>query len=80
MKFAITMKSADCIYDAVEDAAGARSDADIAAGIGYTNRDEMIEHNKATISEAIKKWVLYEEYVTIDIDTILQTAIVRENL
>ena len=80
MKFSITMKSADCVYDAVEEAAFARADDDIAHGICDPDRNNMIKHNKNAIFEDIEKWVDSREYITIDFDTLKETAVVRENL
>ena len=76
MKVLITMKNPDCIDDAVNQAA--QVSAGIVENISADERAELVESDREDIKEHIKKWVKYGEYITVEIDTVLQTARVCE--
>ena len=66
------MKNPDCVYDAVERAA--KDSADEVNGITTEERAELVESRKEEINLALEKWVKYGEYITVEIDTVLNTA------
>ena len=72
MKIHITMKNPDCVYDAVQQAA--KDSADEVNGITTAERAELVESRREEIEEAIKQWVKYGEYITVELDTVLRTA------
>lgn len=77
MKFKITMKDHDGVYESINDAAF--ESALEVKGIGYSERERLIESRREELEESIKKWFQYNEYVTIEIDTEAGTAIVCKN-
>jgi len=77
MKFKITMKDPDGVYESIKDAA----DASLAnvEGLSGHERNELIENRVEQIGESIGKWFEYKEYLTVEIDTDKQTCVVVEN-
>lgn len=76
MKIKITMKNPDCVYDAVAQAA--KESAEEVNGITAEERAELVESRKEEINLALEKWVKDGEYITVEIDTVLNTAVVCE--
>jgi len=72
MKIKITLKDPDGVYDSLQKAA--EESVDEITGIDEDEKEELIERRKEKISESIEKWVEYDEYVTIEIDTDNNTA------
>lgn len=77
MKIQITMKNPDCVYDAVQQAA--KDSADEVTGLTTGERAELVESRREEIAESIQKWVKDGEYITVELDTVLQTARVCED-
>lgn len=77
MKFKITMKHADGVYDSVTDAV-TESLAAI-EGISDDERETLEETRREEVNEVIGKWFECGEYLTIKIDTDAMTATVCEN-
>ena len=74
MRIIITMKNPDCVSDAVDRAA--IESAEEVGGISSEEREELIESRKEEVNLALEKWVKYGEYITVEIDTVLNTATV----
>jgi hypothetical protein len=74
MKFKITMKDPDGVYDSVTEAA--KQSAAEAKGIDETEREELQESRRETIDQDIRQWFKYGEYLTVEIDTEAKTATV----
>jgi hypothetical protein len=75
MKFRVTMKDPDGVYDAVMEAAqrsvaGMKLDED--------EREQIEESRREKIGEQLQKWFEYGEYLEIDIDLDAGTATVVE--
>lgn len=74
MKFKVTMKDPDTLYDAVNDAVKAQIEE-----IGITDEDEieaLLEKRAEKVREICAEWFEYGEYLTIEIDTEAKTATV----
>jgi len=76
MKFTITFKDPDGVYDSIRNAASCSAD-DI-DGISDEERDKIRELREEKMTEFIKRWVECEEYVRVEFDTEASTAMVRE--
>jgi len=74
MKFKITMKDPDGVYNSITDAAV----ASIAAieGLSEDERETLEEGRRDEINDAASPWVKYGEYLTVEIDTDAGTATV----
>lgn len=74
MKIRITMKSPDCVHDAVTDAVTAGVYA--IDGMSDSEQSELIESRAEDQKEKLKKWFKYGEYLTGECDTETGTATV----
>ena len=74
MKIRICMKNPDSISDALFDAALA-SVAEL-KDISAVEKDLLVEDRREQLAEAITPWVGYQEYITVEIDTVAKTAVV----
>jgi len=77
MKFTITVKNPDSIEDSIDNAVedmiqSKLEDAD------FPNVETMREEAKEMLWASCKKWVEYQEYIRIEIDTENGTATVLE--
>ena len=76
MKFTITVKNPDSIEDSIDRAAEESiEDADFKDRHDYL---DIKEEKKQQLWAACSKWVEYQEYIRIEIDTELGTAKVCE--
>jgi len=75
MKFKITLKDPDGFYDAITDAI---EDSLPETGINEDERELLTESRRDETNDAISKWVQYNEYITVEIDTDSMTATVCE--
>lgn len=73
MKFTITMKDPDGVYDCIEDAV---KDSLKASGLPGDEQDALKEVRGNKIREVTGKFFEYGEYVNIEIDTDAGTATV----
>jgi hypothetical protein len=72
MKFLVTFKDPDGVYESLEQAAG-----DSVAAIEDPEEQEALKEVRAAkMRDFMEKWVEYEEYVTIEFDTVAKTAVV----
>jgi hypothetical protein len=75
MKFRVTLKDPDCLYEAAREA----TREECAAIPGLSEEEKLVISQKRevdAITFASKKWFQYGEYVTIEIDTDEGTATV----
>ena len=77
MKFRITLKDPDGFGDGLDEAA--RLAVKEATGIDAEEREALEESKKEKISDFMKKWVEYSEYVELEFDTEANTCIVLPN-
>lgn len=75
MKFRVTMKDPDTLYDAVTDAV-----ADDVKKLGLSEDEaEVIEEKRRdAVNDLASKWFEYGEYLTVEIDTDAKTCVVVE--
>ena len=75
MKFQITMKDPDTIFDSISDAVEKEIGNE---GIYYDKHFESrhFENRRAEVVQFCETWFRYSEYVTIEIDTDANTATV----
>lgn len=75
MKVSLSLKSPDGVSESINEAAlsllpeGYDADADV---------ELLFAEAKASLREKFTRWIVYDEYVTIEIDTEANTAIVCE--
>ena len=72
MKFRITLKDPDGVYDSLDDAAK-KSARDVAC-IDDGERKLIEEARRNAMSQFIGRWLSYGEYATIEFDTDAGTA------
>ena len=79
MKFRVTMKDPDTLGDAIREAVTKQ----VAAIPGvHENEDEaelLIEKRMEKATDICGQWFEYGEYLTVEIDTVANTATVLEN-
>lgn len=76
MKLRITLKDPDGISDSIVDAAS-KSIKQV-TDLSDDEMDELFDARHELYRGIIGKWVRYGEYVTIEIDTVANTAVVVE--
>ena len=74
MKLRITLKDPDGVDEALMQAA--QNVADAPEGLLDSIREAIQKQVYTELSGQIEKWVKWEEYVTIEIDTVVGTAVV----
>lgn len=72
MKFKVTFKDPDVVYDAITDAAK----ESIPDCITDEEREALAELRRDELSEFTSKWVRYGEYITLEFDSEAKTATV----
>jgi hypothetical protein len=74
MKFYVTMKTPDALSDAIKEAAT----QEVLSQSGSEEEDNYnIESLSEEIQELCTKWFKYDEYLTVEIDTVEKTCVVR---
>lgn len=76
MKFRITMKDPDGIYECTEDAI--KRDVAAIPGLSEEEREVVLEKRRDAIIDVRARWFEYGDYVTVEIDTDAGTATVVE--
>lgn len=74
MKFRITMKDPDGVYECVNTAAH-ESIADV-QGLSQAERDDLAVQRTEDLNKLIGKWFEYGEYLVVEIDTEAKTCTV----
>lgn len=72
MKFTITFKSPDAVYDSIYAAA-----SESVEGMDFEDPDEeldIVSMREAKLTEFVKPWIEYGEYLTVEFDTEAGTA------
>lgn len=77
MKFRVTMKDPDGVFESLRDAATASLKG--TEGLGDMERDDLIEKRREGFGFHIKPWFEYGEYLTVEIDTDAKTCVVVQN-
>ncbi len=73
MKFRVTMKDPDGVYDSLDEAA--KEAADAVQGIDDDERESVQEMKREKLAEFAGKWLEYGEYAEIEFDTEAGTAV-----
>mgnify|MGYP003394596641 FL=1 len=74
MKFTITMKDPDGFYDSITTAAVDEIEA--IDGLNPDEREDLIEGRVEKLKEICKAFFWYDEYLTVEIDTVAKTCTV----
>lgn len=74
MKFQITLKDPDGVYESIEDAA--KEAVAAVAGVDEDEREGLIESKRKKLAELFGKWCEYGEYLTVEVDTDEKTCVV----
>lgn len=77
MKFKVTMKDPDTLPDAIRDAA--KIEVSSMIDLDEEEREMLIEKRVEDALGKCSKWFEYSEYLTVEIDTDLETAVVVDN-
>ena len=77
MKFKITMKDPDTLYDAIRDAV--KEEVDAIENIDADERQDLIETRIEKAAKVASKWFEYGEYLRVEIDTDAGTCVVLPN-
>lgn len=75
MKFQITLKDPDGVYEGIREAAR----ASLPLGLEPDELEELIDGRHKKLSAFSRPWIKYGEYVTIEFDTESNTAVVVKN-
>jgi hypothetical protein len=73
MKFTVTMKDPDGVYESIEDAVKsslANSDLD------EDEREALLEVRREKVKEICGQWFVYDEYLYVEVDTEAGTCVV----
>jgi hypothetical protein len=73
MKFRITLKDPDGVFDGI-DAAATESVAEL--DLPHEERDILRAHRQKTLDAFVNRWVEFGEYIDIEFDTEANTATV----
>jgi hypothetical protein len=74
MKFKITFKDPDAVYDAVRDEVISQVNSTVS--LEPSEKADIIESRTEKTIDKLKRWIMYGEYVTIEFDTDADTATV----
>ena len=77
MKFTITMKDPDGVWESVDEAAR-ESIGRMLPNLEEEERKPILEQRKDILNNQIRKWFEYGEYLRVEIDTEANTATVLE--
>lgn len=72
MKFRVTMKDPDCLYDAVNEAL----DKNMPPQLTREEWEQLKETRAENVRDIAGKWFEYGEYLTVEIDTEAKTCTV----
>ena len=72
MKFKVTMKDPDTLYDAIEEAVT----EDIDSSLPEDEREALAECRIEKVRDLASTWFEYGEYLTVEIDTEAKTCVV----
>jgi len=76
MKFTVTMKDPDTLYDAIEDAV--IEEVNKMDNLDEDEREDLIISRREKVAEICEEWFSYSEYLTVEIDTEAKTAVVSK--
>ena len=74
MKFKVTMKDPDTLYDAIREAV--KDEVQKIEGVDAEEKEGIIETRIEDTAKAASKWFEYGEYITVEIDTEANTCVV----
>lgn len=74
MKFKITFKDPDGVLNSISEAVDKSLDEMV--GVTEDEKEALRDIRCDVLREHLKKWIQYDEYVTIEFDTEAKTAIV----
>lgn len=76
MKFRVTMKDPDGIYECSQDAL--KRDVAAIPGLSEKEREAVMEARQETLSTFMARWFEYGDYCVVEVDTDAGTATVVE--
>ena len=74
MKFVVTMKCPDALYDAVVEAA--QGNIEGLESVNEAVRKHVAEQRKEAALQACRKWFLWDEYLRVEVDMDAGTCVV----
>lgn len=74
MKFRVTFKDPDGVWDSIDNAA--KMSAASVKGIDDDEREDLVESRREHLDAAVEKWIKWSEYLTVEFDTDAGTATV----
>lgn len=76
MKFRITLKDPDGVYESCDDAAVECATALRATDMGEDEYEDLVDSSRHKIKKIIEHWFEFGEYLTVEIDTEEMTCVV----
>lgn len=77
MKFQITFKTPDVCYNTIKEVAAEGID-ECFKDVNEEERGILIRSEEEALTNFLSKWVEYDELVTIEFDTVEETAVVKK--
>lgn len=77
MKFRVTMKDPDGVFDCVTEAV--KESLKSVEGISDDEREALEEERTESVQGVMKRWFEYSEYLTVEVDTDAGTCVVVPN-
>ena len=75
MKFTVTMKDPDGVFDCITEAV--TEEVEKIKGLSEEEREALIEQRTDEVKDTMKKWFEYSEYLRVEIDTNAVTCVVQ---
>ncbi len=75
MKFTITMKDPDGVYESISEAVKLSESESL---LSKDEREELYHTRRNELDEVIEPWFKWSEYLTVEIDTETKTCVVMK--
>jgi hypothetical protein len=79
VKFSVTMKDPDALYEAVREAQEGEKQRLIDGGLSDDEAEQVAESRCEKAREFAGDWMKYGEYITVEFDTEAKTATLRKD-
>jgi hypothetical protein len=78
MKIGVTFKDPDGVYESIAQAMAEQERGLVAGGMADDEAEAAIEIRREKVGDALRRWVEYGEYLTVEFDLDAHTATVKE--
>lgn len=77
MKFTVTMKDPDGVFECVRNAV--EEEVKKVDGLSEDERERLVQSRAEEVGSSMKRWFQYAEYLTVEVDTDAGTCVVVPN-